>query len=422
MASLLAKITMGSRRNCTTIGDSGFELGPHRMSTNNNNNNKESNDDSKSEEMVIPVDENKNTTDAITKLGMLISSLMKFVKPKNNVHLYIKEQLRVMRVTYDMALEEINVGETETARQMEQASQTSPKLTKVFVEAKKRSRDSSDESPKTKPKKMKKRSTNSVEKTEDATRKENVGDTAPTSNWLTVTRKKSKQSKKSRPTAMIISANGENTYADILRKIKADPNLQNFGENVRRVRRTQKGELLLEINSYNKDETVEFNELVGKSLAGSAEIKTKISETLIECKDLDEVTTKEDICTALKNQLNAPALEESVVKHIRKAYGGTQIAKISLPDEVAQKALKLGKLKIGWSVCRVRQPIVLKRCFKCLEFGHIANSCKSSFDRSKLCRKCGEENHIAKDCTSEAKYMNNYPLCEIQLCFASPTH
>ncbi|KAI8118231.1 hypothetical protein CVS40_10095 [Lucilia cuprina] len=199
MASLLAKITMGSRRNCTTIGDSGFELGPHKMSKNNNINNKDSNDVNMGEETAIPVVEYKNTTDAITKLGMLISSLVKFVKPKNNVHLYIKEQLRVMKVTYDRALDELNVGETEIAEQTEQASQTSPKLTKASAEAKKRSRDPSDESPKIKPKKMKKRSSDAVEKAKDAAPKENVGDTAHPSNWLTVTRKRNKHKKIGQP-------------------------------------------------------------------------------------------------------------------------------------------------------------------------------------------------------------------------------
>ncbi|XP_037826925.1 uncharacterized protein LOC119614903 [Lucilia sericata] len=196
---------------------------------------------------------------------------------------------------------------------------------------------------------------------------------------------------------MIISANGKTRYTDILRKIKADPALENFGKNVRRIRRTLKGELLLEICSSDRDETDVFNDLVGKSLGESAKIQTKVSETLIECKDLDEITTMEDICAALKDQLNVPALEENVVKNIRKAYGGTQTAKISSPDALAQKALEMGKLKIGWSVCRVRETIVLKCCFRCLEFGHISSSCNSSVDRSKLCRRCGEANHFAKE-------------------------
>lgn len=76
-----------------------------------------------------------------------------------------------------------------------------------------------------------------------------------------------------------------------LRTIKADPKLQDFEKSVRRTRRTQKSKLLLEINSSHKDETGELNDLISRSLEGRAEIRSKSSDTLIKCKDLDEVTT-----------------------------------------------------------------------------------------------------------------------------------
>ena len=96
-----------------------------------------------------------------------------------------------------------------------------------------------------------------------------------------------------------------------------------------------------------------------------------------------------------------PDLDESSVKSIRKSYGGTQIAKISLPAEAARKALEMGKIKIGWSLCRIRETM----CYRCLEYGHMAKLCTAEKDRSRLCRKCGVEGHISKSCAAEPNCM-----------------
>ncbi|XP_058802003.1 uncharacterized protein LOC131670424 [Phymastichus coffea] len=54
-------------------------------------------------------------------------------------------------------------------------------------------------------------------------------------------------SRKPRPEAIKIKALGETSYADILRKVKAAPNMKEIGERVTRIRRTRAGELPLEL-------------------------------------------------------------------------------------------------------------------------------------------------------------------------------
>lgn len=209
---------------------------------------------------------------------------------------------------------------------------------------------------------------------------------------------------------MIISAKGEVTYADILRKLRADPDLKELSEEVCKVRRTQKGDLLLEMKTTNGGVAEKFTEKIQTSLVGCAEIKARREEQVIECKDMDDITSKLEICSALSTALDLPGLDENIVKSIRRTYGGTQTAKISLPVAEARRALKVGKIKIGWSICRLRETVTLLKCFRCLEYGHVSKSCRSEQDRSNLCRRCGKEGHISKNCEAE-------PIC--MLCRSS---
>ncbi|KAL7293226.1 hypothetical protein TKK_0013366 [Trichogramma kaykai] len=118
-------------------------------------------------------------------------------------------------------------------------------------------------------------------------------------------------------------------------------------------------------------------------------------KTPLEIRDLDECATREEIRTALYQQLGAANLDPDAVRSLRKAYAGTQTAVIDLPDELAAKAIKLGHLRVGWVSCRVRERAEASRCFRCWEFGHLVARCVGP-DRSKLCYRCGQDGHRAK--------------------------
>ncbi|KAL7739337.1 hypothetical protein ACLKA6_017732 [Drosophila palustris] len=81
-------------------------------------------------------------------------------------------------------------------------------------------------------------------------------------------------------------------------------------------------------------------------------------------------------------------------------YGGTQTASIRLPAESARKALSAGRSR-RMGKGRLRERVNITKCYRCLEFGHLAKQCRSEVDRSKLCRRCGKDGHLAKDCKEE---------------------
>ncbi|KAM8702186.1 hypothetical protein ACLKA7_000744 [Drosophila subpalustris] len=210
-------------------------------------------------------------------------------------------------------------------------------------------------------------------------------------------------STKVRPDALVIKTVGEVTYADLLRKVKQDEKLHGLGEAVSRIRRTQQGELLLQLNISGED-TSAFRTLIGETLGETAEIRSLSHRVTIECKDLDEITTAKDIVDALRSQME---ITDAAVDDInlRKGYGGTQTASIRLPAESARKALSAGLLKVGWVRCRLRERVNITKCYRCLEFGHLARHGRSEVDRSKMCRRCGKYGHLAKDCKEEPQCM-----------------
>ncbi|EDW39468.1 GL18210 [Drosophila persimilis] len=83
-----------------------------------------------------------------------------------------------------------------------------------------------------------------------------------------VRKKREPREREPRPDAIIIQPQGELSYSDILRMVtrRQDGKLQEVGDNVNRIRRTAKGELLLELNGASKSNTAKLKEDISVSL------------------------------------------------------------------------------------------------------------------------------------------------------------
>ncbi|CAB0040763.1 unnamed protein product [Trichogramma brassicae] len=200
-----------------------------------------------------------------------------------------------------------------------------------------------------------------------------------------------------RPDAIVVKATGTTTFADILRRLYAESVIQEtVGRAVQSIRRSASGAMVLQLRKGVQNASALGTELDG--VLGDATTASALShKTPLEIRDLDECATREEIRTALCQQLGAANLDPDAVRSLRKAYAGTQTAVIDLPDELAAKAIKLGHLRVGWVSCRVRERAEASRCFRCWEFDHLATRCVGP-DRSKLCYQCGQDGHRAKTC------------------------
>lgn len=378
----------------------------------------------------VPMDE--TTVDVVThtesltgfqKLGAHINHLVEMMadgkeKNRRSINQEMRDTIRSIEEQYELAARQLNDAGAAEVQKNHTASQTSP-LMRPTVSAKRRQGDG-EETPSSKrfhetPRGTAKAPSRSNRAKPTPKRAKEAG--APKGKkpekWQTVTRKKTGDARKARqrpikprPDAIVIRTEdkGDDTYANILRKVRTDPALKAIADSVTGVRRTQKGDLLLQLKESG-DKATEITNNIGVALGQTATVKTLSRRTAFDIRDIDEVTTKEEICEALNGLLDSEGVVPSDVVSLRKAFMGMQTATINLPANTAKSLLDVGKVKIGWSVCRLKERTMLTKCFKCLEFGHISKQCRNKEDRSKRCRNCGEEGHIAKDCKKPASCM-----------------
>ncbi|KAH8250787.1 hypothetical protein KR026_006826, partial [Drosophila bipectinata] len=143
---------------------------------------------------------------------------------------------------------------------------------------------------------------------------------------------------------------------------RQDGKLNDVSQNVKKIRRTAKGDLLLELAA--KDENaLKIRQTLSQVLGEAASVRAVTGETTMEIHDLDDLTTKDEIVAAIKAFTNGH--EEAIrVKSLRPGYFGTQVAFLGVESSLASKILSKGRIRIGWTMCRVRERTAQRRCFR----------------------------------------------------------
>lgn len=351
--------------------------------------------------------------DALSRMEEKIRELVEFVKDKHNVHKVIKDYAKTIQRCLDIAKPTV-AGLKSRSRDAEiQACShlALRKRDKSSANTAKGKQESSSQLDEKMPRDNSQAKIAGKVEIPSQPQLKDISDTPPTtedggSAWHKVkSRKKSKKLKTRapRPDALVLKAKEGSTYADILRSMKADPELQDLGTNVSKIRKSAAGNLVLVLRSNEHEKTDQLRLAVAEKLASKAEVVQKIEQTAVELRDLDELTDATEVLEAVKSLLgDSPEIGESVVRSLRKAYGGTQTAVVVLPTDQAKRLLDKGSVKVGWVVSRIRAKITPPRCFRCLGLGHTARSCTGP-DRSKACFRCGQEGHMGKTCSAEPK-------------------
>ena len=191
-------------------------------------------------------------------------------------------------------------------------------------------------------------------------------------------------------------------YAEILKSMRTNSDLKELGEGVHRVRRSREGELILVLAKGASGKTHDYRKLVEGVVGEGVSVRAVTPETTVQCRQLDECTTEVELAEAVEKQCKV-SLSVAAIK-LRAGPRGTKVASFKLPVDEANKAIAVGKIKVGWSVCSLRVFNPPLACYRCLEPGHRSHECKGQ-DRSKNCRRCGGLGHLMRECQNPPECM-----------------
>lgn len=198
-----------------------------------------------------------------------------------------------------------------------------------------------------------------------------------------------------KPVALMVRKDGED-FPELLKTVRSGVNPEVTGNSIGRLRKTRNGDLLVVINGGNGPaETVKAE--ITRALGAGATVRKLENSSVVEIRDLDAETTKEEVL----NAVNSTCKEgNSKLVSLRKVVDDTQTAVVSLQSMAAKRLCESGRLRVGLVYARVRPTELPPRCFRCLAFGHVLEDCKGP-DRSRCCWRCGDAGHFRQVCTAD---------------------
>jgi hypothetical protein len=162
------------------------------------------------------------------------------------------------------------------------------------------------------------------------------------------------------------------------------------------IRRTKTGDILIEMKAGSDVEVVtnEINNKIGDKLR-AIPLKDKVS---VEIREVEPLISKEELVKAMRDQLKIKEIDQVEVKAMRLAPWGTQSAIVVLSSGYVVKEGGNVKIRTGFTIATVRVLSNVTKCYKCHQFGHIANNCKAICPGKEVCRKCGGTDHTIAEC------------------------
>lgn len=162
------------------------------------------------------------------------------------------------------------------------------------------------------------------------------------------------------------------------------------------------------IKCRNSTDSKTLLQELSKKLSDKYDImETKLSNPKIRIAGIHEEKSTADIQQDIVKQnldgMVNPLFVVTYIKKQRNGKGYVASAEVS-PDVYLRIAEKDFKLEIGWQICPVYNDINIKRCYKCSQYGHNGNNCKSE---SHICKFCAQQ-HDSRNCTqTEPKKCTN---------------
>ena len=213
-------------------------------------------------------------------------------------------------------------------------------------------------------------------------------------------RRQGRSRSRRRPEALIIKVSENLSYSDALKTLRTKINPDDTGTEIRSVRKTAKGDVLIELEGQAEIKK-EFRAAVVGAFGNPLAVANLVPRTSVEIRDLDDLTTEDEVRKVLADKLQLDR-EEITVFLTNPNSRLQRMAIVEMPEKGVDLLMESARIRMGFVNCRVRRRVQVTRCFKCMGYGHLARDCKGP-DRSRQCFRCGSEEHKGAACTATAK-------------------
>ncbi|KOC63050.1 hypothetical protein WH47_04904 [Habropoda laboriosa] len=143
------------------------------------------------------------------------------------------------------------------------------------------------------------------------------------------------------------------------------------GIKIDRVRKTRTGAVLFEMGSA--EEAAKWEKEVKKKVEKEITIIQLRERDGIKIRGIDGTMEKEEIRKAIANEIGVDRENEGDIEIARLITEpwSDKTALVKLPKRAADELCDRGKIRIGWTFCRItRMSRILIRCWKCGRYGH----------------------------------------------------
>ena len=160
-------------------------------------------------------------------------------------------------------------------------------------------------------------------------------------------------------------------YLDVLAKM-TELDVDEMGVNVRTIRQTKKGGVLVELVKTDPKVLVQFEKAIMDVVGNDASGKTIIPQLTVEIRNGTSTSTKEEVEAAIKKSLGTDTPDTMELWLSPTGLRGTRLASVSLTELTVHALAGHGHIQIGWVVCPVRIKDSSVRCYR--YFGHRRGS------------------------------------------------
>jgi hypothetical protein len=194
---------------------------------------------------------------------------------------------------------------------------------------------------------------------------------------------------------LTITSKDSQTPEEIKRLLKSKVNPTEIKVGITSLRPLRDGRIIIEAGSKKEIETL--GEKIVEQCGEELEVKIQtLRNPRLVLLGIPDDTTLENVRETLTKQNPELGLKDGIMepKFCYTTKRGTKNLVIEVDSGTRHKLLQ-SKVKMGWTICKIDDYLVAKRCYRCSRYNHNFRECKGE----EACPLCAG-NHKLKECTS----------------------